>query len=81
MNQYIRPFKDSFRGIEYNHNFHIVLPLTIEPAKPRLCINLMYLNNWVIDIPFSLDTLKDVPRATEANAFYTHIDDKTGFDN
>lgn len=37
---------------------HIVSPLTIEPTKPRMCINLMYLNNWIQDIPFSLDTLK-----------------------
>jgi hypothetical protein len=36
---------------------HIVSPLTIEPTKPRMCINLMYLNNWIQDIPFSLDTL------------------------
>ena len=125
LRQYIRPFRGSFRGIEYNHDFppqrifnnsakcipftdfinntimerlcngsiecvgkvgevdppYIVSPLTIEPSKPRLCINLMYLNNWVIDIPFSLDTLKDVPRATEPNAYYTSIDDKSGFDN
>ena len=52
---------------------NIVSLLTIEPSKPRLCINLMYLNNWVIDIPFSLDRLKDVPRATEPNAYYTSI--------
>ena len=60
---------------------HIVAPLTIEPSKPRLCINLMYLNKWVRDISFSLDTLKDVPRATKASAFFTSIDDKSGFDN
>ena len=59
---------------------YIVSPLTIEPSKPRLCINLMYLNKWVIDIPFSLDRLKDVPRATEPNAYCTSIDDKSGFE-
>lgn len=26
---------------------HVVAPLTVEPTKPRLCINLMYLNNWI----------------------------------
>ena len=41
----------------------------------------MYLNNWVIVTPFLLDMLKDIPRATEPNAYYTSIDDKSGFDN
>ena len=60
---------------------HIVAPLTVEPTKPRLCINLMYLNNWIKDIPFSLDTLKNVPRSVRQNAYFTTIDDKSGFDN
>ncbi|VDI70479.1 Hypothetical predicted protein [Mytilus galloprovincialis] len=60
---------------------HIVAPLTVEPTKPRLCINLMYLNNWIKDISFSLDTLKNVPRAVRENAYFTSIDDKSGFDN
>ena len=60
---------------------HIVAPLTVEPSKPRLCINLMYLNNWIVDRPFSLDTLKDIPRVIEENACFTSIDDKSGFDN
>ena len=59
---------------------HILSPLTTEPSKPRLCINLMYLNNWVIIIPFSLDKLEDLPGATEANAFYTSIEDNSRFD-
>lgn len=60
---------------------HIVAPLTVEPTKPRLCINLMYLNNWIKAMPFSLDTLKDVPRSVRENAYFTTIDDKSGFDN
>ena len=31
--------------------------------------------------PGILDKLKDIPRATEPNAYYTSIDDKSGFDN
>ncbi|MES9884567.1 MAG: reverse transcriptase domain-containing protein [Sedimenticola sp.] len=60
---------------------YIVAPLTVEPTKPRMCINLMYLNNWITDKPFSLDTLKDVPRVVNKGAFYTSLDDKSGFDN
>ncbi len=56
-------------------------PLTIEPTKPRLCINLMYLNNWIQDKPFALDTLKDIPRSIVTGAFFTSLDDKSGFDN
>ena len=59
----------------------IIVPLTVEPNKPRLCVNLMYVNNWIIDKPFTLDTLKDVPRVIEENVFLTSIDDKSGFDN
>jgi len=60
---------------------HIVAPLTVEPTKPRLCINLMYLNNWIKNVTFTLDTLKDVPRIVKRDAYFTSIDDKSGFDN
>ncbi|MEW8544651.1 MAG: reverse transcriptase domain-containing protein, partial [Candidatus Thiodiazotropha sp.] len=60
---------------------YIVAPLVVEPSKPRLCINLMFLNNWIRDKPFSLDTLKDVPRSVGEGAFFTLVDDKSGFDN
>lgn len=123
--RYIKPFKGSFSGDEYNHDFppprhsnnsskcipfidfinetvlerlcnnsiecigkvgqakppDIISALTVEPTKPRLCINLMYLNCWIRDVPFTLDTLKDVPRVIKQNAFFTSVDDKSGFDN
>ncbi|CAC5415529.1 unnamed protein product [Mytilus coruscus] len=60
---------------------HIVAPLTVEPTKPRLCVNLMYLNNWIKSVPFNLDTLKDIPRIVKTDAYFTSIDDKSGFDN
>lgn len=41
---------------------HLVLPLTVEPSKPRLCIDARFLNLWMRDMPFSLDKLADVPR-------------------
>ena len=59
----------------------IISPLIVEPSKPRLCINLMFLNNWITDRPFSLDTLKDIPRAVGEGASITLVDDKSGFDN
>jgi hypothetical protein len=41
----------------------------------------MYLNNWIKDIPFKLDTLKNIPRIVREGAYFTSIDDKSGFDN
>ena len=40
----------------------IALPLTVEPSKPRLCHDARYLNLWMRDMPFSLDSLVDLPR-------------------
>ena len=41
----------------------------------------MYLNNWIVDRPFKLDSLKDVPKVVRQAAFFTALDDKSGFDN
>lgn len=59
----------------------IVSPITIEPSKPRLCINLMYLNCFMKDTPFTLDSLILVPKIIRKNSFMTKLDDKSGYDN
>ena len=41
---------------------HLILPLTVEPSKPRLCVDTRFLNLWMKDAPFSLDKITDVPR-------------------
>ena len=33
---------------------HLVLPLTVEPSKPRLCHDARFLNLWMKDMPFQL---------------------------
>jgi hypothetical protein len=38
----------------------LVMGLTIEPEKPRLCHDETFLNLWIKDLPFSLDTLLDI---------------------
>lgn len=63
------------------HSPHIVSPTTNEPLKPRLCINLMYLNCFMRDTPFKLDTLVDVPKMVKKDSFLTKLDDKSGYDN
>ncbi|KAK3084846.1 hypothetical protein FSP39_020056 [Pinctada imbricata] len=60
---------------------HIVSPITIEPSKPRLCINLRYLNCFMKDTPFTLDTLSDVPKIIGKNVYMSKLDDKSGYDN
>ena len=58
---------------------HIVLPLTVEASKPRLCNDARYLNLWMRDNPFSLDTLNDLPRYVTKDSFQTVLDDKSGY--
>ena len=39
-----------------------VMPLTVEPSKPRLCNDNRFLNLWIKDVPFGLDTLPSLIR-------------------
>ena len=59
----------------------IVLPLTAEPTKPRLCHDARYLNLWMRDMPFSLDRLIDLPRYVSKDTYQTVLDDKSGYDH
>lgn len=43
----------------------VVMPLTIEPSKPRLCHDERFLNLWIKDLPFHLETLKDFHRLVQ----------------
>lgn len=60
---------------------HLVLPLTVEPNKPRLCHNARFLNLWIVDHPFKLDRLCDLPRYVHSNSYQTILDDKSGYDH
>jgi hypothetical protein len=51
------------------------LPITIEPSKPRMCHDERYLHLWIKDLPFSLDTLKDVPGQQRGDTKGTTITD------
>ena len=59
----------------------LVLPLTIEPAKPRLCYDARYLNLWMKDQPFTLDRLRDLPIYVSKDSYQTVLDDKSGYDH
>ena len=58
---------------------HLVLPLTVEPSKPRLCHDERFLNLWIQDLPFKLDHLPDLPRYVLPGHFQTTFDDKNGY--
>ena len=60
---------------------HPVLSFTVEPSKPRLCLDAQFLNLWMRDAPFSLDKLSDVSRFVYPNSFMTKCDDKSGYDH
>lgn len=60
---------------------HLVMPITIEPSKPRMCHDERFLNLWIKDLPFSLDLITDLPRYVHNNSFQTTCDDKSGYDH
>jgi len=59
--------------------FRLVLPLTTEPSKPRLCHDERFLNLWIRDLPFKLDHPLDLPRYLLSGLFQTTFDDKNGY--
>ena len=61
----------------------LVLPSTLPtlPTKPRLCHDARFLNLWMEDKPFTLDTLNDLPRYVAKDSYQTVLDDKSGYDH
>ncbi|XP_035680007.1 uncharacterized protein LOC118418268 [Branchiostoma floridae] len=60
---------------------YLVLPLTVEPSKPRLCPNLRYLNLWMKECPFRLDSVMNLTKYVGRGHFQTKCDDKSGYDH
>ena len=60
---------------------HLVLPLTVEPTKPRLCHDARFLNLWMMDVPFKLDSITNLPRYVAQNTYQTIVNDKSGYDH
>ena len=57
---------------------HLVLPITVEASKPRVCHDERFLNLWIRDLPFKLDHLSDLPRYVLPGHFQITFDDKSG---
>lgn len=60
---------------------HLVMPITVEPSKPRMCHDERFLNLWIKDCPFSLDYLSDLPRYVGSGHYQIVCDDKSGYDH
>ena len=60
---------------------HLVMPITIEPMKPRMCHDERFLNLWIKDCPSTLDYITDLPRYVGLNHFQSTIDDKSGYNH
>ena len=60
---------------------HLVMPITVEPSKPRMCHDERFLNLGIKDLPFSLDLITDLPRYVHKGNFQTTCDDKSGYDH
>ena len=59
----------------------VVMPLLVEPSKPRLCLDGMYLNLWIKDSPFRLETLNDVHMLIDSEAWMATCDEKSGYEH
>ena len=60
---------------------YLVMPLTVEATKPRLCHDERFLNLWVKDSPFTLDYISNLPTYVGQDSFQTTIDNKSGYDH
>ena len=59
---------------------HLVMSITVEPSKPRMCHDERFLILWIKDPPFSLDLITDLPRYVYKGSFQTTCGDKSGYD-
>lgn len=77
---FLRNFIQYQCGVRWGlYQHHLVLPLTAERPKPRVCHDERYLNLWILDKPFHLDTLKKVPTLVSRNNCMPSVDDKSGY--
>jgi hypothetical protein len=57
-----------------------IIPLTLDKTKGRLCHDERFLNLFIKDMPFRLETLKDVPRVVSKGDWLVSTDEKSGYD-
>ena len=60
---------------------HLVMPITIEPSKPRMCHDERFLNLWMNTPSVTFDHITDIPRYVDKGHFQSKLDDKSGYDH
>lgn len=63
------------------HPPYLVMPITVEPSKPRMCHDERFINLWIRDLPFSLDYITGLPRHVFKSHYQTTFNDKSGYDH
>ena len=58
-----------------------IMPLTLDKSKFRLCHDERFLNLFIRDLPFKLDTLREVPRLVGKYDLLVNTDEKSGYDH
>ena len=59
----------------------LVLLLTMDPTKPHLCHDASFLNLWMVDVLFKLDSIVHLSRYVSQESYQTVPDDKSGYNN
>lgn len=70
---------DDVRGATAPARPRMVMPLSVEPSKPRLIYDARSLNKHIADFPFSMDTVGRVAHIAAEMCFMTSIDDASAF--
>lgn len=68
-------------NLSYEDSPICIMPLTLDKTKLRLCHDERYLNLYIEDNPFKLDTLKEVPRLVDQHDLLINTDEKSGYDH
>ena len=63
------------------HPPYLVMPITVEPSKPRMCHDERFINLWIRDLPFSLDYITGLPCHVFKSHYQTTFNDKSGYDH
>lgn len=60
---------------------HLVMPITVEPSKARMCHDERFMHLWIKDCPFRLDYITDLPHYVFQGHFQATLDEKSGYDH
>ena len=57
----------------------VVSPLGVEPTKPRALWDGRYVNEFCMDVPFSMDNATKIAEVAWENVYFFKIDHKNGY--